>query len=389
MAVSARKPAEAGGAAGSRAAATPPAASPRPPAPRGRLPVILLFAIFAPVAIGYFLHLRDLESLRFAHPFALGLVPLAWALIVFAEVRRGVRRRPVLVFSRAAELVGARRGLVARLADLPLVLRLLVVTLIGIGLGRPQTSRPSNDLDVEGIDIVISLDLSGSMAESDLAPNRLTAAKFVIRDFVRSRPTDRIGLVVFGRDAYTYVPLTLDHGAYLRMLGELQLDLVDGKGTAIGNGLGVALSRLRRSDARSKVIILLTDGDNNAGNITPEQASDIARQLGVKIYTVLAGDNEGGGGDRPNLPGVQRQRFPVNPQLLEQIATKTGGTPYLATDSRALAQRFADIYADLEKSRIRDRGVLYAELYQLFLFPAVAVLLLEVLLRLTRLRRLP
>lgn len=374
------------------AEAPPPVKPPPAPAPagprRGRLPTLLLIAVFAPVVAAYAYHLSTLESLRLAHPFALLLIPLALALVIYAGVRRGQDRRPVLVFSRAAELGNGRRGLVARLAELPLVLRLLAVVLLGVTLARPQTSRPSDDLDVEGIDIVISLDLSGSMASTDLLPNRLDAAKAVIRDFVRRRATDRIGLVVFGRDAYTYVPLTLDHGAFLRMLSELRLELIDGNGTAIGNGLGVALARLRRSDARSKVIILLTDGDNNGGNITPAQAADIARQLGIKIYTVLAGDNENPAGDRPNVPGAP-PRFPVNPKLLEEIATKTGGTPYLATDTRALSERFHDILADLEQSRIRDRGVLYAELYQLFLLPAVAVLLLEALLRLTRLRRLP
>ncbi|HEY0713312.1 MAG TPA: VWA domain-containing protein [Polyangia bacterium] len=346
----------------------------------------LLAAVFVPIALAYGYWLRTLESLRFAHPWALLLIPMALGLIAFAGIRRGQARRPVLMFSRAAELGATRPGWVARLAELPLVLRLAVVVLLGLALARPQTTRPSNDLDVEGIDIVISLDLSGSMAETDLLPNRLTAAKLVIRDFVRRRGTDRIGLVVFGRDAYTYVPLTLDHGALLRMLSELQLNIIDGKGTAIGNGLGVALARLRRSDARSKVVILLTDGDNNAGNITPEQASDIARQLGIKIYTVLAGDIAMGAADEA---GPSAKRFPVNPKLLEEIATKTGGMPYLASDSRALAQRFQDIVDDLEKSRIRDRGVLYAELFPRFLLPAVALLLLETLLRLTRLRRLP
>jgi Ca-activated chloride channel homolog len=367
--------------------AAPLTAAEKARARRGRLPWLLLALVFLPVAGAYLVWLRGLESLRLAHPFALALIPVAWALVIFAGVRRGEARRPTLVFSRASELFGLKRGLVARFAELPLVLRLLVITLLGLALARPQTTRPSDDLDVEGIDIVISLDLSGSMAETDLVPNRLAAAKLVIRDFVRRRATDRIGLVVFGREAYTYVPPTLDHGAFLRMLGELQLDLIDGKGTAIGNGLGVALARLRRSDARSKVIILLTDGDNNAGNITPDQAADIARQLGVKVYTVLAGDNEVGT-DEPGTPGARR-RFPVNPRLLEEIATKTGGTPYLATDSRALAQRFQDILADLEKSRIRDRGVLYAELFPRFLVPALALLLFETLLRLTRLRRLP
>jgi len=226
------------------------------------------------------------------------------------------------------------------------------------------------------------------MEETDLVPNRLEAAKAVIHDFVRRRSSDRIGLVIFGRDAYTYVPLTLDHGTYLRMLAELHLGLIDGKGTAIGNGLGVALARLRRSETKSKVIILLTDGDSNAGNISPLQAAGFAQKLGVRIYTVLAGDNDGSEASPPAAGGA-RNRYPVNPKLLEQIATMTSGTPYLATDSRALAKRFQQILEELEKSRISDRGILYAELYDDFLWPAFALALLEIALRLTRLRRLP
>src|SRR5262249_284245 len=162
--------------------------------------------------------------------------------------------------------------------------------------------------------------------------------KAVIQDFVRRRPADRIGLVIFARDAYTYVPPTLDHGTFLRMLAELHIGIIDGKGTAIGNGLGVALARLRRPDARSRVVILPTDGEKNAGNIPPPQAATFAQKMGVKIYTILAGDNDSS--DTPPRPGAARQRYAVNPKLLEQIATMTGGTPYLATDTRALAQRF-------------------------------------------------
>ena len=360
--------------------------------PRGRpnhapIPYALIAVVFVPAIAAYLWFLRTLDSFRFAHPGALALIPIAVALVLWAGIKRGPGRRPVLVHSRTGELAGAGRGFWARVAELPLVLRLFAVVLLGIVLARPQTARPDEDLDVEGIDIVITLDLSGSMAETDLLPNRLAAAKNVIRDFVRRRRTDRIGMVVFARDAYTYVPLTLDHGAFLRMLGELELNLIDGKGTAIGNGLGVALARLRHSDARSKVIILLTDGDNNAGNITPSKAAQMAQQMGVKIYTVLAGDNDSS--DLPALPGVPRRRFPVNPKLLEEIATMTGGSPYLASDSVALARRFQAILEDLEKSRIKERGILYTELFPRFLIPAVAVLLLEIFLRLTRLRRLP
>ena len=169
------------------------------------------------------------------------------------------------------------------------------------------------------------------------------------------------------------------------MLGELRLGIVDGHGTAIGNGIGVALNRLRHSDARSKVIIVLTDGENNAGNISPEQAAQYAQTLKVKIYTILAGDNDPEAANRPGLP----PRNPVNPKLLEQIASMTGGTPYLATDTLALKERFQKILEDLEKSRLHDRGVLYGELYRRFLAVAFALLVLETALRLTRLRRLP
>jgi Ca-activated chloride channel family protein len=154
------------------------------------------------------------------------------------------------------------------------------------------------------------------------------------------------------------------------------------------------LNRLRHSDARSKVMIVLTDGDNNAGNISPLQAAGYAQTMGVKIYTILAGDNdtEANPDDQARLPGLlrgRRERQPVNPKLLEQIASMTGGTPYLATDTRALAERFQKILEDLEKSRIKDRGILYAELYQRFLLGAFALLVLETILRLTRFRRLP
>ena len=260
------------------------------------------------------------------------------------------------------------------------MLRLAAVVLIGVALARPQSSRASDDLELEGIDIVIALDMSGSMQETDLVPNRLEAAKLVIQDFVRHRPSDRIGLVVFGREAYTHIPLTLDHGTFLRMLAELRLGMIDGNGTAIGNGIGVALNRLRKSDARSKVIIVLTDGENNAGNISPEQAARYAETLKVKVYTILAGD-----------PERQEREYghPVNAKLLEQIASMTGGTPYLATDKRALAERFQKILEDLQKSRIRDRGTLYAELYRRFLLVAFGLLLFELALRLTRWQRIP
>jgi Ca-activated chloride channel family protein len=355
---------------------------------RAPIPYALIAAVFLPLLAGYGVLLRNVEGLRFAHPGALALVPIAVALVLWAGLARGPARRGLFAYSRAAELGAQRRGLVARLADLPLVLRLASVVLVGIALARPQTTRVADDLEIEGIDIVIALDLSGSMEETDLVPNRLDAAKLVIEDFVRRRPSDRIGLVVFGREAYTHVPLTLDHGTFLRMLAELRLGIVDGHGTAIGNGIGVALNRLRHSDARSKVIIVLTDGENNAGNISPEQAAKFAQALKVKVYTILAGNNDPEAAAAAGVPGLP-QRHPVNPKLLEEIASMTGGTPYLATDTLALKERFQKILEDLEKSRLHDRGVLYGELYRRFLAVGLALLVLETALRLTRLGRLP
>jgi Ca-activated chloride channel family protein len=348
---------------------------------RARIPYRLIAAVFVPLAAAYLFLLRNVEGFRFAHPAVLAAIPPAVALVLWFGLARAPARRGLYVYSRAGELAAQRPGLVARLRDLPTVLRLAAVVLVGIALARPQSTRGSDDLELEGIDIVIALDLSGSMQETDLVPNRLEAAKAVIRDFVHRRPSDRLGLVVFGREAYTHIPLTLDHGTFLRMLEELRIGMIDGAGTAIGNGLGVALNRLRKSDAKSQIIILLTDGDSNAGNISPEQAARFAQTLKVKVHTILAGAND------PDA--TQAGRNAVNPKLLEEIASMTGGLPFLAADTAALRSRFQAILEDLQKSRIRDRGTAYAELYRKFLWVAIALLALELLMRLTRWQRIP
>ncbi len=334
-----------------------------------------------PLVAAYALFLRNVEGFRFAHPWLLAAIPPAVALVLWFGLARAPARRGLYVYSRADELAGQRLGLVARLRDLPTVLRLAAVVLVGVALARPQSTRGSDELELEGIDIVVALDLSGSMQETDLVPNRLEAAKQVIRDFVHRRPSDRIGLVVFGREAYTHIPLTLDHGTFLRMLAELRIGMIDGGGTAIGNGIGVALNRLRKSDAKSQVVILLTDGDSNAGNIAPEQAARFAQTLKVKIYTILAGASD--------RDATQAGRNAVNPKLLEEIASMTGGLPYMAADTAALHSRFQAILEDLQKSRIRDRGTAYAELYRDFLWVAFALLAAELLMRLTRWQRIP
>jgi Ca-activated chloride channel family protein len=382
--------------------------------PRARIPWGLIGVVFAPLAGVYAGMLRNVEGFRFAHPYLLALIPPVVALVLWMEIGRAAKNRALFLYSRAADLGRQRPGLVARLRDLPTVMRLAAVVLLIVAAARPQSTRANDDIEVEGIDIVISLDLSGSMQEADLIPNRLAAAKAVIKEFVSRRPTDRIGLVVFGREAYTYAPMTLDHGALLRMVDELRLGIVDGNGTAIGDGIAVALQRLcgeelqrviaetkaasqameagakpasakaPEPDSRSKVLIVLTDGEDNASKLSPQDAARLAQTLKVKVYTILAGNSD---------PESQRDQrgghHSVNPKLLEEIASMTGGTPYLATDSRALEDRFQKILADLKRAPIHDRGTLYAELFPRFVLVAFALLALEIALRLTRFSRIP
>lgn len=354
------------------------------------IPYLLVGVVAIGSLIAVWAPLRNAEGFRFARPWVLlllGGVGLAgWALLGLDRQRSGT-----FTFSRGDELEQARRGILDRLIALPRALRLSAVGLCVFALARPQTTSPDKDVEVEGIDIVIALDLSNSMEETDVVPNRIEAAKQVIDDFVKRRRNDRIGLVVFGREAFTHCPLTLDYSALRQMISELHLGVLDGRGTAIGNALGLALNRLRRSDAQSKVIILLTDGDNNSGNISPLQAARFAQALAVKVFTILVGQNEDTAPtDRPGaIIRVPHRRYPVNPKLLEQIATMTGGTPYLATDRPALEQRFHQILEELDKSAVRESGTVFAEVYPRFLWPAFILVLLEAALSLTRFRKFP
>ena len=193
---------------------------------RARIPYALIAAVFAPLAVGYAAAAAQRRGLPLRAPVCAGADPARWWRWCCGWSCRARPARRALVPALARDRAGhAAPGIVARLRDLPTVLRLAAVVLVVVAAARPQSTRAADDLEVEGIDIVIALDLSGSMQETDLVPNRLEAAKAVIQDFVRRRPTDRIGLVVFGREAYTYAPMTLDHGALLRMVGELRLGI--------------------------------------------------------------------------------------------------------------------------------------------------------------------
>ena len=251
---------------------------------------------------------------------------LAGALLVL--IARGFlyrRRSPRLLVSRGADLRALGGGPRVWLAALLTAMRVLAVALLALALMGPQSIHARNATEVEGIDIVLTLDLSLSMQAADIKPNRFDATKQVVDHFIERRPNDRIGAVIFGRDAYTLLPITTDHQALRTMIGELDLNLIDGRGTAIGNGIGVALNRLRKSTAKSKVVILATDGDSNSGNVSPQQAAEYAHALGVKVYTILMGKSEKApvqtGRDLFGRPVFDRGNFPINPELLKKVAS--------------------------------------------------------------------
>lgn len=284
------------------------------------------------------------------------------------------------------------------LLHLPFVLRLLVLTAVIVVLARPQTSNALTERETEGIDIMMVMDVSTSMLTTDLQPNRIEAAKQVAYDFISNRPNDNIGLTLFGGEAFTQCPMTTDHAALLSMFKNVTCDLqaqgIISSGTAIGMGLANAVSHLEQSKAKSKVVILITDGVNNTGEISPLMAADMARQNGVRVYAIAIGAD--GGQSRqvvaqlPNgEPYAANVDNAVDSETLKMIATTTGGLFYTADSNRKLKAIYDDI-DKLEKTKLKvknyDRRY---EAFQLFGWAALALLVIEMLLRLTFFRRVP
>lgn len=337
---------------------------------------ILGFAAIALVVVasGLLLYLgNDLRHIRLARPAWL----LAAVLPLLAITLRAWRapRPATMRFSRTRSLARLRRSFATRLVHLPDGLRVAAAVLLVCTLARPQSSRGNDRVSHKGIDIVIVLDLSESMESPDVVPNRLGAAQAVIDDFIRRRPHDRIALVAFGSTASTVAPLTTDHGVLRSLVHRLRLGLMDGSQTAIGAGLGMALNRLDDSTADSQVIVLLTDGVHNADGVDPDRIASEAASRGVSIYTVLMGRH---GFDRGT----------IDPGRLESIASITKGYAYTAADREALQGSFQDLLDKLERSTIEGEPI-RPELFAMFLWPALLLLLLDIGLRTTRLRRFP
>jgi Ca-activated chloride channel family protein len=332
-------------------------------------------------------------TFHFAHPWLLLLLIPVAGLIVWRGI--AARRRPTLKISAVGPLQFVPRTFWSRTLWIPPTLGAVGLLAATVSLARPQAHLPNQrDVSVEGIDIAIALDLSGSMQAADFKPNnRLFVAKEVLKEFVTSRSSDRIGLVVFAAEAFTQCPLTLDHAVLLNIIDQMKTGVVK-DGTAIGNGIATAVNRLRTSTAKSRVVILITDGDNNAGNVSPLQAAQMAKDLGVRVYTILVG--KGGKVPFPAQDAFGRQGYQMvevatNPDLLKQIANKADGAFYLATDRDSLRMSLQEILDALEKTRMFDASAVSREdeLAAFFLLPGAALMLLDLLLRATRYRRFP
>ena len=276
------------------------------------------------------------------------------------------------------------------LRHVPFVLRMVAIAVLIVVLARPQSTNSWQNSTTEGIDIVMAIDISTSMLAEDLKPNRLEAAKDVAASFINGRPNDNIGLVVFAAESFTQCPLTTDHGVLLNLFKDIQPGIIQ-DGTAIGVGLANAVSRIKDSQAKSKVIILLTDGVNNTGQVAPVTAAEIAKTFGIRVYTIGVGTQGEAPYPIPTAFGVQYQNIPVeiDEQILKQIASTTGGQYFRATDNASLKEIYSEI-DQMEKTKISVQEFSKKqEEYKNWALLAFVLLLVEVLLRNTVLRNIP
>lgn len=325
----------------------------------------------------------------FEYPALLWLLVIpAFMLVhyVYIEVsgRRPHLRVPDIKFWKAGG-----RSVLGVIRHLPFLLRTIALVMIIIAIARPRSSTKMDKIDTEGIDIVLAMDVSTSMLARDFSPDRISAAKDIAIEFISQRPSDRMGIVVFAGESYTQCPLTTDRATLINLMKEIETGLIE-DGTAIGNGLATAVARMQNSDAKSRVVILLTDGVNNSGEITPQTAADIAKTYGIRVYTIGVGAN--GTAPYPVMTpwGVQMQNVEVeiDENLLKNIAETTGGRYFRATDNTKLSEIYSEINK-MEKARTTiDSFPIYKELFTGFALIALACLLLEVLISFI-LRRLP
>ncbi len=325
----------------------------------------------------------------FANPEFFALLLLV-PVMVFWYWKRQKEQVVRLQFSTTMAFRALPRSLRQRFRHALIVLRVLAFTLLVVALARPQSTSRGENVTTEGIDIVLASDISGSMLAEDFRPNRIEASKKVATEFIEGRPNDRIGLVIFSGESFTQCPLTIDHAVLINLLSQVKSGMIE-DGTAIGDGLATAVSRLKESKAKSRVIILLTDGVNNRGFIDPMTAAGIAQSFGIRVYTVGVGTQGMAPYPQQTPFGIQYQNIPVeiDEALLQKIADMTGGKYFRATDNRTLKDIYGEIDR-LEKSKIEvTQFRRYTEEFYTAGIASGILLLLELLLAHTIFRSLP
>lgn len=325
----------------------------------------------------------------FEYPALLWLLVIPALMLVHYIYIELSGRRPHLRVPDIKFWKAGGRSVLGVIRHLPFLLRTIALVMIIIAIARPRSSTKMDKIDTEGIDIVLAMDVSTSMLARDFTPDRISAAKDIAIEFISQRPSDRMGIVVFAGESYTQCPLTTDRATLINLMKEIETGLIE-DGTAIGNGLATAVARMQNSDAKSRVVILLTDGVNNSGEITPQTAADIAKTYGIRVYTIGVGAN--GTAPYPVMTpwGVQMQNVEVeiDENLLKNIAETTGGRYFRATDNTKLSEIYSEINK-MEKARTTiDSFPIYKELFTGFALIALACLLLEVLISFI-LRKLP
>jgi Ca-activated chloride channel family protein len=333
--------------------------------------------------------LRDwFTHIDFAWPWALWLLLLLPLLVFWYWNNRSRQRSAATV---ATLSIYRQTGSVKQnLQHAPFVLRMLSLALLILALARPQTRNEEQRVEGEGIDIMLCMDVSGSMLAEDFLPNRLEASKEVAVKFVQGRATDRIGLVIFSGEPFTQCPLTADHAVLISQIYGVRSGILQ-DGTAIGSGLATSVERLKASESKSKVVILLTDGENNGGIIPPGTAKEIAKTFGIKVYTIGVGTEGYAIMPQQTVNGVVRTQEKVNidEALLTEIATETGGRYFRAKDNEGLSTIYAEIN-QLEKTKIETSTYArYAEKFYPLVFLVVVLLLFEFWLRYRYLRKFP
>lgn len=326
----------------------------------------------------------------FEYPALLWLLVLPLLLIVHYVYMELKGRNPHLRVSNAIPWKQEKNTVLNIVRHMPFVLRIAALSLIIIAIARPRSSSKLDKVQSEGIDIMLTMDVSTSMLARDFTPDRISAAKDIAIEFISQRPSDRMGIVVFAGESYTQCPLTTDRATLINLMKEVRTNLLE-DGTAIGNGLATAVARPKDSDAKSRVVILLTDGVNNSGEIAPETAADIAKTYGIRVYAIGVGAN--GEAPYPVMTpwgvDIQKVKVEIDEQLLTNIANETGGRYFRATDNTKLAEIYSEI-GKMEKTRTTiDSFPVYKELFLGYAVAALICLMLELLLNVFVIRRLP